>query len=88
MLKLYVCGMSGRSMEAIDNIKKYCAQHLDGDYNLEIIDIYKNPEIASEQQLIFSPSLIKLYPLPQKILVGNFSDSAKVSRGLGIANKV
>src|ERR1700733_12184004 len=87
ILQLYVSGMSPRSMEAIENINKICSEFLEDSFQLEIVDLYKHPEVASEQQIIFSPSLIKRHPLPQKTLVGTFSDSQKVIRGLGISIK-
>ncbi len=83
-LSLYVSGMSPKSMQAIENIKQLCDEHLKDAFELEIIDIYKNPEIAAEQQIVFSPSLIKTLPSPRKILIGNLSDSAKVIKALGI----
>ena len=87
VLQLYVSGMSLKSMEAIRNIKRLCDEHLKDAFELEIIDIYKHPEIALEQQIVFSPSLIKHLPLPKKTLIGNFSDTEKVIKGLGIIFK-
>lgn len=87
VLQLYVSGMSPKSMEAIENIRKICNEHLSDAFELEIIDIYKNPELAAEQHIVFSPSLIKSLPLPRKILIGNLSDTEKVVRGLGITLK-
>ena len=87
VLQLYVSGMSPRSMEAIENINKICSEFLEDSFQLEIIDLYKHPEVASEQQIIFSPSLIKRRPLPKKTIVGTFSDSQKVIKGLGITIK-
>ena len=87
VLQLYVSGMSPKSMEAIENIKNLCDEHLHDAFELEIIDIYKNPEVASQQQIVFSPSLIKNLPLPKKTLVGNFSDTEKVIKALGISFK-
>lgn len=84
VLQLYVSGMSPKSMEAIENIKRLCDEHLKEAFELEIIDLYKHPELASEQQIVFSPSLIKQLPLPRKTLIGNFSDTEKVIKGLGI----
>ncbi len=84
ILKLYVSGMSRKSMEAIENIKFLCDEHLKGSFELEIIDIYKNPKLASEQHIVFSPSLLKKLPLPQKTLVGTLSDTKKVLKVLGI----
>ena len=82
--QLYVSGMSLNSMEAIENIKIFCEKHLSNSYDLEIIDIYKNPECAMSQQIIYSPSLIKVAPLPRKVLIGNFSDTGKVMDRLGL----
>jgi circadian clock protein KaiB len=87
ILQLYVSGMSPQSMKAIENIKRLCDEHLENTFELEIIDLYKNPEKASEQQIVFSPSLIKSLPLPRKTLIGTFSDTDKVIRGLGIMFK-
>ena len=83
MLQLFVSGMSPKSMEAIENIKALC-ETLKGLVELEIIDLYKNPEAASERQIIFSPSLVKFLPLPKKILIGTFADKEKVIKALGI----
>ena len=87
ILQLYVAGMSAKSMLAIENIKQLCDEHLHEAFELEIIDLYKHPEIAQEKQIVFSPSLVKQLPLPKKTIVGNFTDSEKVIRGLGITFK-
>ncbi len=87
LLQLYVAGMSAKSMEAIENIKQLCDEYLQGAFELEIIDLYKNPEAASEQQILFSPSLIKTFPLPRKMLIGTFSATEKVVKALGITIK-
>ena len=87
VLQLYVSGMSPKSMEAIENIKRLCEENLKDTFELEIIDIYKHPEVAAEHQIVFSPSLIKRLPLPQKTLIGKFSDTKKVITALGITFK-
>ena len=87
ILQLYVSGMSPKSMEAIENIKRLCDEHLHDTFELEIIDIYKNPESAVEQHIVFSPSLIKKLPLPRKTLIGTLSDTEKVVKALGITFK-
>jgi circadian clock protein KaiB len=58
VLQLYVSGMSPKSMEAIENIKRLCDEYLKGAFELEIVDLYKNPDAASLQQIVFSPSLV------------------------------
>ena len=85
VLQLYVSGMSPKSMEAIENIKRLCDEHLRDAFELEIIDIYKNPEAAMAQHIVFSPSLIKKFPEPKKILIGTLADSERVIKALGIS---
>lgn len=87
VLQLYVSGMSPKSMEAIGNINRFCTEFLKEGYDLEIIDLYKYPELAAEQQIVFSPSLIRRFPAPRKILVGSLSDTEKILRALGITVK-
>ena len=84
VLQLYVSGMSPKSLDAIQNIKKLCDEYLNEAFELEIIDIYKNPELATEQSIVFSPSLIKQLPLPKKVLIGTLKDTEKVVKALGI----
>lgn len=87
ILQLYVSGMSPKSMEAIENIKRLCDEFLKDAFELEIIDIYKNPDAVIEQHIVFSPSLIKRLPLPQKTLIGTLADTDKVVKALGITFK-
>jgi circadian clock protein KaiB len=83
-LQLYIAGMSENSVRAIQNITQLCNQYLHGRFDLEIIDIYKNPAVAEAQNIVFSPSLIRQLPLPQKTLIGDLSDKKRVILGLGI----
>ena len=87
ILQLYIAGMSENSVLAIRNITQLCNQYLKDHFELEIIDIYKNPAVAEEQKIVFSPSLIRQFPLPRKILIGDLSDTAKVILALGIKLK-
>ena len=86
-LQLYITGMSENSVRAVQNITLLCDQYLDGRVDLEIIDIYKNPSVAEEQMIVFSPSLIRQLPLPKKTFIGDLSDAKKVILGLGITLK-
>jgi circadian clock protein KaiB len=86
-LKLFITGMSENSTRAVQNITLLCDQYLEGLIDLEIIDIYKNPSVAEEQMIVFSPSLVRQYPLPKKTFIGDLSDAKKVILGLGIALK-
>jgi circadian clock protein KaiB len=86
-LQLYITGMSENSVRAIQNITLLCDQYLHGRVDLEIIDIYKNPAVAEEQKIVFSPSLVRQFPLPKKTFIGDLSDVKKVILGLGITPK-
>jgi circadian clock protein KaiB len=86
-LQLFVSGMSPKSMEAIENIKRLCKEHPHEAFDLEIIDLYKHPELAIEKSIVFSPSLIRQFPLPKKIIIGTLADKAKVIKALGLTFK-
>lgn len=83
ILRLYVTGSSGRSLRAVYNLKKICEEYLP-DYDLEIIDIYKNPTAAREEQIIAAPTLVKKLPRPLRKFVGDLSNTQKILVGLDI----
>ena len=85
VMKLYVSGMSPNSIKAIKNIRSICDEYLQDNFELEIIDIYKNPEMAASQHIVFCPSLIKHLPLPKKVLIGTLAEKEKVIAALGIS---
>ena len=78
LLQLYVVGMTPRSMRAITNIKKICAEHLADRYVLELIDLVKEPERARADQIVAVPTLIKQQPLPLRRIIGELSDAKRV----------
>lgn len=84
ILRLYVSGMTPRSRRAIDNIQRLCQEHLAGRYDLQIIDIYQQPELAKGQQIIAAPTLIKTLPLPLRRIVGDMADPGRVLLVLGV----
>jgi len=84
LLKLYVSGSSDMSINAITNIKTICEENLKGRYDLEVIDLYQNPDLAREEQIIVAPTLIKKLPLPVKRIIGNLSNKEKVLIGLNL----
>jgi circadian clock protein KaiB len=86
-LRLYVTGMTPRSTEAFETIKKLCEEHLRGRYSLEVIDIYQHPELAKDEQIIAVPTLIKKLPAPLRRLIGNLSDHERVLLGLDLRRK-
>jgi circadian clock protein KaiB len=83
ILRLYVAGSTGRSLKAVYNLKKICEEHLP-DYELEVIDIYKDPRAAREAQIVAAPTLVKKLPQPIRKFVGDLSNTQKVLIGLDI----
>ena len=84
VLRLYVTGVTGKSMRAIQNVRRICEEHLQGEYELEVIDLYKNLPLARGDQIIAAPTLIKRLPLPLRRLIGDMSDEARVLVGLDV----
>jgi circadian clock protein KaiB len=84
ILRLYVAGTTPQSVSAIANIKEICEEHLKGRYDLEVIDLYKNPGLAKGEQIIAAPTLIKKLPLPLRRLIGDLSRTERVLVGLDI----
>ena len=87
VLRLYVTGMTPKSIIAIENIRKICEENLQGRYELEVIDIYQQPEYAKKEQLLAAPTLIKKLPLPLRKFIGDMSDKDKILVGLNLFPK-
>jgi circadian clock protein KaiB len=84
VLRLYINDATPKSKLAVENIKRVCATHLDGRYDLEVIDIHKQAKLARDEQIIAVPTLIKKLPAPLQRLVGDMSDVKKVLFGLDL----
>jgi circadian clock protein KaiB len=84
VLRLYVTGTTPRSVRAIQNIKRICEEHLQGRYELEVIDVYQQPTLAAGEQIIALPTLIKKLPSPLRRLIGDLSDTEHVLLGLDL----
>ena len=87
LLRLYVSRSTPKSAVAVANIKKVCAEYLDGRYRLEVIDIHKHANLARNEQIVAVPTLIKRLPLPLQRLVGDMSDLNKVLFGLDLKTR-
>jgi circadian clock protein KaiB len=87
VLRLYVTGMTSKSTLAIANVRKLCEKYLEGRYELKVIDIYQQPQMAKEEQIIATPALIKKFPLPFRRLIGDMSDTEKFLAGIGLKPK-
>ena len=84
VLRLYVSGSTLKSAMAVKNIKRICEQHLKNRYDLEVIDIYQQPNLARDEQIVAVPTLIKRLPPPMRRLIGDLSNLKKVIFGLDL----
>lgn len=84
VLRMFVSGATARSSHAIANLKAICDRELAGRYELEVVDVYQQPELARTEQLVALPTLVKTLPLPIRRLVGDLSQEDKVLVGLDL----
>ena len=87
VLRLYVTGMTPKSIKAIENIRKICEENLQGRYELEVIDIYQKPDFAKREEIIAAPTLIKKLQLPLRKFIGDMSNTEKILVGLNLVSK-
>jgi circadian clock protein KaiB len=83
-MKLYVTGATPRSSRAIANLRRLCEAYLPGQYVLDVIDVYQQPALAREGQIIAAPTLIKTMPLPLRRFIGDMSNTHNLLSGLDI----
>ena len=84
VLRLYVTGVTPHSTRAIVNIRKICEEHLQGRYDLEVVDICQHPTLAEGEQIIAAPTLIKKLPLPLRRFIGDMSQTERILLGLDL----
>jgi circadian clock protein KaiB len=84
ILRLYVTGTTSQSTRAISNIRKICEEHLQGRYELEVVDISQHPTLAIGEQIIAAPTLIKKLPLPLRRFIGDMSQTERILLGLDL----
>ena len=83
-LRLYVAGQTPKSLAALSNLKKICAEHVDGRYELEVIDLIKNPQLAQGDQILAIPTLVRNLPVPIRKIIGDLSNVDRVLVGLNL----
>ena len=86
-LRLYIAGASPQSVRAIANVKKICEENLHGQYELQVIDLYQQPQLAQGEQILATPTLIKKLPLPLRRIIGDMSSAERVLVGLDLRKK-
>ena len=83
-LRLFITGTTPRSTRALENMRKICEENLKGRYDLEVIDVYQNPEATRELQIVATPTLVKILPEPLRRIIGDLSDTERVFAGLDL----
>jgi circadian clock protein KaiB len=84
LLRLYVAGQTPKSLTAFANLKKICAEHLDGKYRIEVIDLLENPQLGRGDQILAIPTLVRGLPEPMKRIIGDLSNTERVLVGLDL----
>ena len=83
-LRLYVAGQTPKSLAAFANLKKICEEHMPGKYEIEVIDLLKKPQLASGDQILAIPTLVRKLPQPIKKIIGDLSNTERVLVGLDL----
>ena len=87
VFRLYVTGASPNSLRAIANTKNLCEEYIKDDYDLQVIDVYQQPYVTKEENIIALPMLVKKHPLPERRLIGDMSDMERVLKGIDLTNR-
>ena len=87
VLRLYVTGMTPRSVCAVNNLRAICNEYLEGRYDLEVVDIYQQPLLAKGEQIIAAPTLVRQLPLPVRRIIGDMSNRERVLLGLDLVRE-
>ena len=83
-LRLYIAGQTPKSVSALRNLNKYCEEHLQGKYKIEVIDLLLQPQLAEGDQIFAVPTLVRKVPVPIRKIIGDLSNEEKVLVGLNI----
>ena len=84
LLRLYIAGRTPKCVTALENLKRFCEEHLAGQYEIEIIDLLEHPRLAKDDQIIAIPTLVRKLPEPLRKIIGNLSDTERMLVGLDL----
>ena len=84
ILRLYVAGQTPKAVTALGNLKLICEEQLKGKYHIEVIDLLKNPQLASDNQILAVPTLVRKLPVPVRHIIGDLSNTERVLVGLDL----
>lgn len=83
-LRLYIAGTTLKALSALSNLKTICEEHLKGRYDIEVIDLLKNPQLGEGDQILATPTLVRVLPRPIKKIIGNLANQERVLVGLDL----
>jgi circadian clock protein KaiB len=83
-LRLYIAGQTPKSLTALANLKRICEEHMNGQYDIEVIDLMENPQLAQRDQIVAIPTLVRELPSPLKRIIGDLSNTERVLVGLDV----
>jgi circadian clock protein KaiB len=87
VLRLYVAGATARSQQAVRCVRQLCGAELKGHCELEVIDVYQQPILARDGQIVATPTLVREFPLPVRRLIGNLANTTRLFVGLDLVTK-
>jgi circadian clock protein KaiB len=86
-LRLYVAGQTPKSLQAFANLQRICEEHLTGMYEIEVVDLSKNPQLAKGDQILALPTLVRKLPQPVRKIIGDLSNTERVLVGLDLRTR-
>lgn len=86
-LRLYISGKTPNSLLALKNIKKICEEHIQNDYELEIVDLLKDPKLSEEDEILAIPTLVRKNPQPVRKIIGDLSNTEDILQRIGLGSK-
>ena len=84
LLKLFITGLTPKAKRAIENLQHVCEEELNGDFEMKVIDVLENPQLAEDEKILATPTVVKVLPAPIRRIIGDLSDKEKVLLGLDL----
>ncbi|HEY1263501.1 MAG TPA: circadian clock KaiB family protein [Terriglobales bacterium] len=84
VLRLYIAGQTPKSLKALSNLQKLCAEHMSEEYRIEVIDLMQKPQLAQQDQVLAIPTLVRNLPTPIRKIIGDLSNTDRVLLGLDL----
>lgn len=86
-LRLYIAGRSPKSVAALENLERFCEEHMAGQYSIEVIDLLENPQLAKGDQIVAIPTLVRRLPEPLRKIIGDLRDTGRMLVGLDLKQR-